>query len=235
LEQRIQNGRQTRSTSTRIKARLTVSGASFLANDNIADALRPGDLEDLQKEVEQRAGALLASLVIDVPNDHNTRDTAKRIAKMFLREVFAGRYTARPKLTDFPNTKKLDELYTVGPIAVRSACSHHLCPIEGHLWVGVIPGERLIGLSKFSRLARWILARPQIQEEAAVALADEIEMAIKPKGVAVVLKAKHTCMTWRGVQEHETSMTTNVMRGIFREGPASRAEFFKAIAAQGFA
>jgi GTP cyclohydrolase I len=156
------------------------------------------------------------------------------MAKMYLREVFAGRYEQFPKLTDFPNHKKLDELYAVGPITVRSACSHHLCPIEGELWIGVVPGARVIGLSKFSRIARWVMARPQIQEEAIVQLADLLEEKIKPRGLAVVLRARHSCMTWRGVRESSTTMTTSVVRGILKESPASRDEFFKTIAAQGF-
>ena len=212
-----------------VRHRLRAVGAPFAANDNIADCLAPGDVDAVQAEVERAMQAVLDALLIDSAGDHNTRETAKRVAKMYVREVFAGRYTAEPVITDFPNAKALDEVYTLGPITVRSACSHHLVPITGRLWVGVLPGERVIGISKFVRLARWIMARPHIQEEAAVMLADALEQRIAPRGLALVLKAKHHCMTWRGVQETDTEMTTSIMRGAFRQEAALRAEFFKLI------
>lgn len=221
--------------SAEIRARLKAAGAPFLANDSIAAHIEPGELEMIEAEVARHVAGILDALVIDTENDHNTRDTAKRVAKMYVREIFAGRYTPRPPVTDFPNAKKLDQVYTVGPITVRSACSHHMCPIEGQAWCGVIPGERVIGLSKFNRLADWVLSRPQIQEEAVVQLADEIEALIKPRGLAVVIKAKHTCMTWRGVREGaDAAMTTSVMRGIFREAPAAREEFLTFVGGHGF-
>lgn len=212
--------------STKIRNRLRKAGAPFFANDCIAEHLRHGEVGLLETEVAARVEDLLRSLVIDIENDHNTRDTARRVAKMFCREVFGGRYAPAPTITDFPNAKDLDEIYTVGPITVRSACAHHLCPILGRAWCGVIPGERVIGLSKFNRLCDWVLSRPQIQEEAVVMVADEIERLIRPRGLAVVLKMTHTCMTWRGVRENErTAMTTSVMRGLFRDRPEARAEF----------
>ncbi|MCA1419477.1 GTP cyclohydrolase I [Bradyrhizobium sp. BRP23] len=217
-----------------VRNRLKSAGRTYLANDNISEFLKPGDLAAIEQEVERCAGAILDALVIDTENDHNTRGTAKRLAKMFVHEVFAGRYLPPPKCTDFPNVTSMDEIYVVGPITVRSACSHHLCPIEGEVWFGVIPGERVIGLSKFSRIANWILSRPQIQEEAVMQLADEVERIISPRGLAVVLSARHSCMTWRGVKEDATAMTTSVMRGIFRDGPAARAEVLSLIQAKGF-
>ena len=153
---------------------------------------------------------------------------------MYLTEVFKGRYTKRPKVTDFPNAKKLDEIYTVGAISVRSACSHHLVPITGKCWIGVIPSERVIGLSKFNRITDWVMSRPQIQEEGAIQLADTIEKLIKPKGLAVIIKAKHQCMTWRGVKDNETEMVTSVMRGIFRTTPEARSELMDIFKGQGY-
>jgi len=214
--------------------RLRAAGVSFKANDNIHAHLEPGDLANIQLGAEQAIGQLLAALAIDTENDHNTRETAARVAKMYVQEVFCGRYAAPPKVTDFPNDKHLDELYTLGPIAVRSACSHHLVPITGHAWVGVIPGDRVIGISKFNRLVRHVLSRPQIQEEAVVMVADEIERLIKPLGFAIVIRATHMCMTWRGVRESDTSMTTSVMRGLLREDPKARSEFMQLIAGQGY-
>ena len=123
-----------------IRDRIKNSGTRFSANDNISDFINPGELEILEKEVASRVKDLLKSLVIDVENDHNTQETAERVSKMYLNEVFKGRYHEQPKVTSFPNDKNLDEIYTVGPISVRSACSHHLVPILGECWIGIKPG-----------------------------------------------------------------------------------------------
>lgn len=219
--------------SQQVRERLRAAGAPFKANDNISAFLCEGDLPAMQLEAERAVQALLAALVIDTEHDHNTAETARRVAKMYLQEVFAGRYLPPPRITDFPNVSGLDELYTVGPVAVRSACSHHMVPILGHAWVGVVPGERVIGLSKFSRLAEWIMARPQIQEEAVMQLADELETAMAPRGLAVVVKAQHLCCGWRGVRDNGQQMTTSVMRGAFREDGNARREFLSLIAGQG--
>ena len=212
-----------------IKSRIQMAGASFHANDNISRFIQHGELDLLQVEVEQKIKAVLEALVIDVDNDHNTKETAKRVAKMYLKEVFSGRYIEPPKITEFPNAKQLDQIYTLGPITIRSACSHHLVPITGRCWIGILPSNRVIGISKFVRLVNWIMARPQIQEEATVQLADVIERLIHPLGLAVVIEATHQCMTWRGVKESETKMSTSVMRGAFREESETRAEFFRLI------
>lgn len=161
---------------------------------------------------------------LDVPIDENTQETPARVARMYVREAFAGLYQPRPRMTSFPNGD-MDQLYVVGPVAVRSTCAHHLAPIMGRAWLGILPSGRVLGLSKFARLTRWVMARPQIQEGATIMLADEIEKVIEPRGLAVVVKAEHLCMTWRGVMEHETKMTTSVMRGAMRENAALRAEF----------
>ena len=111
-----------------IRDRIKAKGTRFSANDNIADFINPGELEILEREVASRIRDLLNSLVIDIDNDHNTQETAERVSKMYINEVFKGRYHKQPKVTSFPNDKNLDEIYTVGPISVRSACSHHLVP-----------------------------------------------------------------------------------------------------------
>tara|TARA_B100000214_G_scaffold374997_1_gene359548 strand:- start:8938 stop:9612 length:675 start_codon:yes stop_codon:yes gene_type:complete len=220
--------------SETIKNRIKLDKASYFANDNIASYIREGELELLKKEVEEKLQGLLESLIIDTENDHNTVETAKRVSKMYLTEVFKGRYEQCPKVTDFPNAKNLDQIYTVGPISVRSACSHHLVPIIGKCWIGVIPSDRVIGLSKFNRVADWVLSRPQIQEEAAIQLADTIEKLIKPLGLAVIIKAQHQCMTWRGVKDNETEMVTSVMRGIFRDQSEARSELMNIFNGQGY-
>jgi GTP cyclohydrolase I len=215
--------------SDTIRHRLLAARAPYLANDNIAAHLEPGDLDAMEVEVAGKVEDLLRALVIDVDNDHNTKGTAERVARMYLQEVFKGRYHQPPRLTDFPNAKDLDQVYTVGPITVRSACSHHLVPILGKCWVGIKPSERVIGLSKFVRLAEWVFSRPHIQEEAVMILADEIERLVKPVGLVVIVKAQHYCMKWRGVREPETSMVTSVVRGEFRDKPHMKDEFLKLI------
>ena len=218
--------------SARIRERLIASGHSFLANDNIADFIEPGELPELQDEVADKFRELLRSLVIDIDNDHNTHETAERVAKMYLQEVFKGRYHQQPKVASFPNVKKLDEIYTVGPITVRSACSHHFVPIMGNCWIGIKPGSRVIGLSKFTRVADWVFSRPHIQEEAVMILADEIEKLCEPQGLGIIVKAQHYCMKWRGVKEPQTSMINSVVRGDFRHDPSLKQEFFELIRQQ---
>src|SRR5690606_4263618 len=121
----------------RIRERIRAAGDRFHANDNINEHIHEGELELLQAEVEAKVAELLRTLVIDVESDHNTQETARRVAKMYLREVFGGRYVAPPPVTEFPNAAQLNELMIVGPVTVRSACSHHLCPIIGRVWIGV--------------------------------------------------------------------------------------------------
>lgn len=220
--------------SENIKQKIREAGGTFLANDNIADYLTSADINNIHANVYSAMVNLLDALVIDTENDHNTIETAKRVTKMYIQEVFKGRYEKAPKITDFPNAKNLDQIYTIGPITIRSACSHHLVPILGQAWIGVIPGERVIGISKFNRLTEWIMARPQIQEESTIQLADEIEKRINPKALAVVVKAQHMCMSWRGVKDTGSSMTTSVMRGLFRNDIPAREEFLSIIKGQGF-
>lgn len=216
-----------RTASERIRARIEEEGLRFNANDNIAAFVKEGELDELRAEVEERMQSVLDALVIDTAHDHNSRETARRVAKMYIDEVFRGRYEAPPKVTSFPNVSGLNELMIVGPITVRSACSHHLCPIMGKLWIGVLPDadSDLIGLSKYARLADWIMSRPQIQEEAVVMLADELEQRIHPDGLAVVMEADHFCMHWRGVKDDQAVMTNSVMRGAFLKDANLRREF----------
>jgi len=213
--------------SARIRARILAARQRFHANDNIAAHLQPGELEALQDEVAGKMRAVLESLVIDTESDHNTQDTARRVAKMYVTEVFRGRYVPPPPVTEFPNAEHLNELMIVGPITVRSACSHHFCPILGRLWIGVMPNEHsnLIGLSKYSRLAEWIMGRPQIQEEAIAQLADLLMNKVSPDGLAVVMEADHFCMHWRGVKDDRTKMLNSVMRGSFLKNSTLRREF----------
>ncbi|MGV3635639.1 MAG: GTP cyclohydrolase I [Pseudorhodoplanes sp.] len=220
--------------SQRIRTRIERAGRRYNANDNIAAYIEPGEVDELIAEVAGKMRGVLESLVIDVENDHNTQDTAHRVAKMYLTEVFRGRYAPAPKVTEFPNVESLNELMIVGPITVRSACSHHFCPIMGRLWIGLMPNQHsnLIGLSKYARVAEWIMTRPQIQEEAITQTADYLMDIVRPDGLAVVMEADHFCMHWRGVKDTASKMTNSVMRGSFLKDPALRREFLSLIAMQ---
>ena len=215
------------SASERIRYRLVGAKCRYHANDNIADHVRAGELEELKAEVQGHLQQVLRALVIDTESDHNTNETAKRVAKMFVEEVFRGRYVPMPAVTEFPNFSRLNELMIVGPITVRSACSHHLCPILGRVWIGILPNEHsnLIGLSKYARICDWVMSRPQIQEEAVVMLADALQDRVKPDGLGIVMEADHFCMHWRGVKDTDTAMTNSMMRGAFLKDPNLRREF----------
>ena len=217
--------------SVKIRERLQAARKRFHSNDNIADFIEPGELEALLDEVEVKMKGVLDSLVIDLDNDHNTGDTARRVAKMYLNEVFRGRYVPAPSITEFPNAEHLNELMIVGPITVRSACSHHFCPVIGKVWIGIMPNEHtnVIGLSKYARLAEWVMGRPQIQEEAVVQLADLIMEKTQPDGLAIVMEASHYCMAWRGVKDMDSKMINSVMRGVFLKDSALRREFLALI------
>ena len=213
--------------SERIRARIKAAGQRFHANDNIAAYIQPGELDELQDEVQAHLSGVLRALVIDTESDHNTQDTARRVAKMYLNEIFRGRYVPAPPVTEFPNVEQLNELMIVGPVTVRSACSHHLCPIMGKVWIGVMPNEHsnLIGLSKYARLTEWVMSRPQIQEEAVTQLSSLLYDMMQPDGLALVMEADHFCMHWRGVKDSDSKMINSVMRGSFLKDAALRREF----------
>jgi GTP cyclohydrolase IA len=213
--------------SERIRYRLVGADCRYHANDNISRFIRDGEIDELKAEVQEQMKGVLRCLVIDTDSDHNTNDTARRVAKMFIDEVFRGRYVPMPPVTEFPNVERLNELMIVGPVKVRSACSHHLCPILGRIWIGVLPNEHsnLIGLSKYARICEWIMSRPQIQEEAVTMLANELQERVKPDGLAIVMEADHFCMHWRGVKDDESMMTNSVMRGSFLKDSSLRREF----------
>ena len=224
---RSEEHRSAKPVSARIRERLVRANKRFHANDNISAYVMEGEVDALQAEVEAKMAEVLDCLVIDTASDHNTQQTARRVARMFLTEVFKGRYQPMPAVTAFPNVEQLNELLVVGPITARSACSHHLCPILGKVWIGIMPNERsnLIGLSKYARICDWVMSRPQIQEEAVMHLANVLQDTVKPDGLAIVIEADHFCMHWRGVKDADSRMTNSVMRGSFLENPDLRREF----------
>jgi len=211
--------------SDEIKQRLKERNVRFHSNDNISEHIAPYEIDLLQEEVEQKFKAVLDSLVIDTENDHNTNETAKRVAKMYVHEIFGGRYKPVPKITAFPNMG-YKSLYTSGPISIRSTCAHHFQNIVGKCWVGIVPEDEVIGLSKFNRIVHHIAERPQIQEEMTTQIAKALSEYAKTPNVAVVVKAEHHCMTHRGVREHESDMTTAIMLGAFQSDPYLKQEFY---------
>jgi len=213
------------STAEVIRQRLKVAGVRFHSNDNISEYIKEGELDSLQTEVQDAMQNVLDALVIDTDNDHNTQETAKRVAKMFVHETFNGRYVPRPRITSFPNMG-YKSLYVSGPISVRSTCAHHFQNIVGKCWIGVLPEDEVIGLSKFNRLVHHIAERPQIQEEMTTQIAEELIKYAKTPNIAVIVKAEHHCMTHRGVKEHESDMTTAIMRGAFDDHAPLKKEFY---------
>ena len=212
--------------SDELVKRMTTIKHKHFANDTIFAYLDPGDVNHIEDEVTEAFQGVLKALVINTTDDHNSQDTARRVAKMFVHEIFRGRYYPPPEVTSFPNAKEYDQIYVSGPMSINSTCAHHFQPITGNAYVGIFPGKKVIGLSKFNRMVDWIASRPQIQEEMTEQIADMIEKETEAQGVAVVIKAEHFCMTARGVKEHESEMMTSVVRGMFRDEPATKAEFF---------
>lgn len=215
-----------------IVPRLKSEGVAFFANDTIHQYITDDERQQIQEDAEAVVQDLLRVLCINTDEDHNTKETHKRVAKMFVKELMSGRYTAPPSITAFPNVKNLNELILVGPIDVRSMCSHHLLPFIGSAYIGVLPGEKLIGLSKYNRVVDWFASRPQIQEEFTVQVADFLEKEMKPSGLMVVIKAKHLCGCARGIKQN-SEMVTSVARGIFLGNPHTKAEFLELIKGMG--
>lgn len=198
-------------------------------NSNDNKILTKNNIKQKKKKIEKKFEEIFDIMDIDWKNDHNMKETPYRIAKMYIDEVFSGCYTREPKITIFPNDKKYDEMVVSGPIQIKSMCSHHFMPFFGKAWIGYMPDKKVIGVSKLSRLARWFARRPQIQEELGEQIADYIESKIEPAGVAVFIKAKHQCMTHRGVNEPESEMITSVVRGKFKGNHSVKMEFLNLI------
>lgn len=182
------------------------------ANENIPD-VRESELQEMQFGLQVIFSEMLKTLRIDTKNDPHTQGTAARMAKMYCREIFAGRFKCQPEVTKFPAGPSFN-LISLGPISLRSTCSHHFCPITGRVWIGYVPNKFIAGISKFPRLIEWVAARPQVQEEMTEQIAEAIDSAIQPLSVYVLVEGLHTCMSGRGVKEHgEAAMQTAAKRG----------------------
>ncbi len=202
----------------------TVEAPSADANGNVR--LSAAELEQMERELEQHFAAIMRILRID-PSDPNSADTPKRLARMWVRELFRGRYEPPPRCTLFPNRRRVSGLVVSQGIDVRSVCSHHWQPIIGQCVIGYVPGDFIIGLSKLNRVVEWFSRRGQVQEELTEQIADFLYERLKPKALGVVVACRHYCMILRGVEgdEEQAVMVTAAWRGELEQNMELRREF----------
>ena len=218
--------------SEKIKKRILAAGDSFWAGDNISKHIEPGERTHLIDEVAERFTEVLDALVIDTKNDPNSRDTGARLAKMYVNEIMGGRYKTMPDPNSFPNY--IENGYE-GMLVVRSelksVCSHHHQPVTGIAYIGIIAGDKLLGLSKYTRIAQWCATRGTLQEELNVMIADEIQRQCETEHVGVYIQATHGCCENRGIKAHSSLTQTTVLRGGFKNADLKK-EFFDNITQQ---
>lgn len=225
--------RRNHSASAAIRAKLKSEGVRFWANDNISEHITEDDKQLLIDELTERFEDVLDSLLIDRENDPNSMGTPRRLAKMYFNEIMAGRYVPAPAVTAFPN----DDVETRygGMIVVRaeltSMCSHHHQPVKGIAYIGLLPSVKVIGLSKYARLAQWCARRGTLQEELTQMIADKIAEATGSKDIAVYVQGTHGCMENRGVCAHSSLTQTTELRGQFFN-PSVKNEFLEYIRMQ---
>lgn len=215
------------SISKIIKQRIEDSGTRYWASDNIAEYIGDGERELLIDELAEKFEGVLDSLLIDRQADPNSMGTGRRLAKMYINEIMSGRYDARPNATAFPNEG--DSAYTgmlVVRSEIRSMCSHHHQPVNGVAYIGIIPGKKVIGLSKYTRIAQWCARRGTLQEELCNDIAREIVKATDSNDVAVYIQATHGCCENRGIMAHSSLTQTTVLKGAFITDPSAKKEFF---------
>ena len=221
------------SKTLQIKTKLEEAGIRYWAGDNISEVLQDGDKEELIDEAAIAFEGVLDALLIDRYNDPNSKGTAKRLAKMYYNEIMAGRYEAAPSATAFPNDS--DERYE-GMLVVRSElksmCSHHHQPVAGVAYIGIIAADKLIGLSKYTRIAQWCARRGTLQEELANDIAREIQLATDAEHLGVYIQATHGCCENRGIMATSSLTQTTVLRGAFKDDAGTKKEFFDNIKLQ---
>ena len=220
-------------TSKKIKQRLKEAGKRFWAGDNISDFIEEGEKQQLVDELAPKFEAVLQGLVIDTENDPNSNGTGKRLAKMYINELMAGRYEPIPTATAFPNDSATPyEGMLVVRSELTSMCSHHHQIVRGVAYIGIIASDKLIGLSKYTRIAQWCAERGTLQEELNNVIADEIQKATGTKNVGVYIQATHGCCENRGIKAHSSLTQTTVLRGAFNEDAGTKKEFMDNIKLQ---
>jgi GTP cyclohydrolase IA len=221
------------SKAEQLKARLEDLGIRHWAGDNISQVLQNGDKEELIDNATTAFEGVLDALLIDRHNDPNSQGTARRLAKMYFNEIMAGRYDPAPSATSFPNDS--DDRYE-GMLVVRSElksmCSHHHQPVAGVAYIGIIAADKLIGLSKYTRIAQWCARRGTLQEELAMVIAREIQQATDTEHLGVYIQATHGCCENRGIMAHSSLTQTTVLQGSFKDDPGTKKEFFDNIKLQ---
>jgi GTP cyclohydrolase I len=221
------------STSELIKNRLKQNGIRYWASDNISAAIKPGEKQQLITEATAAFEQVLDALVIDRENDPNSQGTARRLAKMYYNEIMSGRYDPMPDVTAFPNdSADRYEGMLVVRSELKSMCSHHHQPVSGVAYIGIIAAEKLIGLSKYTRIAQWCARRGTLQEELANDIAKEIQRATGASDVGVYIQATHGCCENRGIMAHSSLTQTTVLKGAFSKDPGTKKEFFDNIKLQ---
>jgi GTP cyclohydrolase I len=216
-----------------IKARLVQADMRYWAGDNISKVLHEGDKEALIDEASVAFESVLDALVIDRYNDPNSKGTARRLAKMYYNELMVGRYDVPPSATAFPNDS--DNRYE-GMLVVRSelksVCSHHHQPVQGVAYIGIIAADKLIGLSKYTRIAQWCARRGTLQEELANDITREIQKATDAEHLGVYIQATHGCCENRGIMATSSLTQTTVLKGSFKDDSGTKKEFFDNIKLQ---
>jgi GTP cyclohydrolase I len=209
------------------------NGKRFWAGDNISDYVREEDIPRLIDEATTAFEGVLDTLLIDRENDPNSKGTARRLAKMYFNEIMAGRYEQAPDATAFPNdSADRYEGMLVVRSELRSMCSHHHQPVSGVAYIGIIAAEKLIGLSKYTRIAQWCARRGTLQEELCNDIAREIEKATGAKDLGVYIQAIHGCCENRGIMAHSSLTQTTVLKGAFKDDGNTKKEFFDNIKLQ---
>jgi len=219
--------------SQAIRDQMRSNGKRFWAGDNISDYVDEEQKAVLIDEATQAFEQVLDTLLIDRENDPNSKGTARRLAKMYYNEIMAGRYEPTPNATAFPNdTDSRYEGMLVVRSELKSMCSHHHQPVSGVAYIGIIAGPKLIGLSKYTRIAQWCARRGTLQEELCMDIAREIKFATGSEDVAVYIQATHGCCENRGIMAHSSLTQTTVLEGAFREDASVKKEFFDNIKLQ---
>jgi len=224
---------QTQPVSKVIRDRIKQAGDRYWAGDNISAHIHDYEKDRLIDEITNKFEGVLDSLIIDRHNDPNSKGTARRLAKMYINEIMVGRYEPNPNATAFPNdSKDRYEGMLVVRSELRSMCSHHHQPVSGVAYIGIIAGQKLIGLSKYTRIAQWCARRGTLQEELCNDIAREIQKATDAEHLGVYIQATHGCCENRGIMAHSSLTQTTVLKGAFKDDPATKKEFMDNIKLQ---